>query len=142
MCRVGLAQQRRPFGTPWKAQTLKLQPTLLPQSTLGKALNYFLHEYDALTGYLRDGRFEIDNNLVENAIRPTAVGRKRWLFLGHPRAGWRSAVIYSMIGSCWRRGLNPQEYLTDVLRRLPGLKTHQLEPLLPGNWKPPTTNSS
>jgi hypothetical protein len=56
---------------------------------LGKALNYFLHEYEALTGYLRDGRFEIDNNLVENAIRPTAVGRKRWLFLGHPQAGWR-----------------------------------------------------
>jgi hypothetical protein len=72
-----------------KAKALELQPTLLPQSTLGKALNYFLHEYEALTGYLRDGRFEIDNNLVENAIRPTAVGRKRWLFLGHPQAGWR-----------------------------------------------------
>jgi len=125
-----------------KAKALELQPTLLPQSTLGKALNYFLHEYEALTGYLRDGRFEIDNNLVENAIRPTAVGRKRWLFLGHPQAGWRSAVIYSMIGSCRRRGLNPQEYLTDVLGRLPGLKTNQLEPLLPCNWKPPTTNSS
>jgi hypothetical protein len=101
-----------------------------------------LNEYDALTGYLRDGRFEIDNNLVENAIRPTAVGRKRWLFLGHPDAGWRSAVIYSLIGSCRRRGLNPQEYLTDVLGRLPGLKINQLEPLLPGIWKPPTTNSS
>ena len=71
-----------------------------------------------------------------------AVERKRWLFLGHPQAGWRSAVIYSMLGSCRRRGLNPQEYLTDVLRRLPGLKTHQLEPLLPCNWKPPTLNSS
>jgi hypothetical protein len=57
-------------------------------------------------------------------------------------AGWRSAVIYSMIGSCGRRGLNPQEYLTDVLRRLPGLTIHHLEPLLPGNWKPPTLNSS
>ena len=102
-----------------KAKAQELQPTLLPQSTLGKALNYFFNEYDALTGYLRDGRFEIDNNLVENAIRPTAVGRKRWLFLGHPEAGWRSAVIYSIIGSCRRRGLNPQEYLTDVLGRLP-----------------------
>ena len=68
--------------------------------------------------------------------------RKRWLLLGHPEAGWRSAVIYSMIGSCRQRGLNPQEYLTDVLRRLPGLKTHQLEPLLPYDWKPPTLNSS
>jgi hypothetical protein len=50
----------------------------------------------------------------------------------HPEAGWRSAVIYSMIGSCRRRGLNPQEHLTDVLGRLPGLTPHQLEPLLPG----------
>jgi transposase len=93
-------------------------------------------------GNLCDGRFAIDNNLVENALRPTAVGPKRWLFLGHPEAGWHSAVIYSMIGSCRQRGLNPQEYPTDVLRRLPGLTTHQLEPLLPGNWKRPTLNSS
>ena len=48
-----------------------------------------------------------------------AVGRRRWLFIGHPDAGWRSAVIYSLIVSCRRRGINPQEYLTDVLRRLP-----------------------
>jgi hypothetical protein len=50
----------------------------------------------------------------------------------HPEAGWRSAVIYSLMGSCRRLGLNPQEYLTDVLGRLPGLTTHQLEPFLPG----------
>jgi len=125
-----------------KAKAQELQPALLPQSTLGKALNYSLNEYDALTGYLRDGRFEIDNNLVKDAIRPTAGGRKRGLFLGFPEAGWRSAVIYSMIGSCRRRGINPQEYRTDVLGRLTGLKTHQLEPLLPCNWKPPTLNSS
>ncbi|MGA2076374.1 MAG: transposase [Terriglobia bacterium] len=141
--RYARRQERAPaLWDALKTKAQELQPTLLPQSTLGKALNYFLNEYDALTGYLRDGRFEIDNNLVENAIRPTAAGRKRWLFLGHPDAGWRSAVIYSMIGSCRRRSLNPQEYLTDVLGRLPGLKINQLEPLLPGNWKPPTTNSS
>jgi transposase len=122
-----------------KAKAQELQPTLLPQSTLGKALNYFLNEYDALTGYLRDGR---DNNLVENAIRPMAVGRKRWLFLGHPQAGWRSAVIYSMMGSCRRRGLNPQEYLTDVLGRLPSTKITQIQELLPAHWKPPTGNTS
>jgi transposase len=139
------ARRRERAPALWDALKIKaqeLQPTLLPQSSLGKALNYFLNEYDALTGYLRDGRFEIDNNLVENAIRPTAVGRKRWLFLGHPQAGWRSAVIYSIIGSCRRRGLNPQEYLTDVLHRLPGLKMNQLDSLVPGNWMPPTLNSS
>src|SRR3990167_10592970 len=66
-----------------KARADQLKPRLLPQSTLGKAVKYFLNEYDALRGYLSDGRFEIDNNLVENSIRPTAVGRRRWLFIGH-----------------------------------------------------------
>jgi len=99
-------------------------------------VNYFLKEYTALVGYLRDGRFEIDNNLVENDIRPEVVGRKRWLFIGHPDAGWRSAVIYTIILSCRRRGINPQEYLTDVLRRLPAMKNTQVKDLLPSRWKP------
>jgi hypothetical protein len=60
-----------------------------------------------------------------------AVGRRRWLFIGHPHAGWRSAVIYSILISCRRRGLNPEEYLTDVLARLPSMKIHQIHELLP-----------
>ena len=119
-----------------KSKAEQLHPALLPKSTLGKAVSYFLNDYDALTGYLRDGRFEIDNNLVENSIRPTAVGRKRWLFIGHPDAGWRSAVIYSVLVSCRRRGINPQDYLTDVLARLPTAKINQIDSLLPANWKP------
>jgi transposase len=119
-----------------KQKAQELQPQLLPQSTLGKAVNYFLNDYQALHGYLEDGRFEIDNNLVENDIRPTAVGRKRWLFIGHPNAGWRSAVIYSVLISARRRGLNPQTYLSDVLARLPSIKITQIHELLPGNWKP------
>jgi transposase len=98
--RCRLRQEQAP--TIWEAMKKhaeELQPRLLPKSTLGKAVNYFLNEYHALVGYLADGRLEIDNNLVENDIRPTAVGRKRWLFIGHPEAGWRSAVIYSIL-SC------------------------------------------
>ena len=125
-----------------KARAQELQPATLPKSSLGKALSYFLTEYDALVGYLRDGRFEIDNNLVENAIRPTAVGRKRWLFIGHPDAGWRSAVIYSIIVSCRRRGINPLEYLTDVLARLPSMTITNIQSLLPGQWHPAPTNTS
>jgi transposase len=125
-----------------KARATELKPRLLPQSGLAKALNYFLNEYAPLTRYLTDGRFEIDNNLCENVIRPIAVGRKRWLFLGHPDAGWRSAVIYSIIISCRRRGINPQDYLTDVLARLPSLKTSQIHELLPANWKPKQPNPS
>lgn len=136
-------QQRAPaIWNELKTRAEELKSKLLPQSTLGKAVNYFLNEYEALTGYLRDGRLEIDNNLVENAIRPTAVGRRRWLFLGHPDAAWRSAVIYSILVSCRRRSINPLEYLTDVLGRLPTAKTSDIKDLLPANWKLPSRNSS
>jgi transposase len=141
--RAALRQREAPAI--WEAMRLKaeeLRPQLLPQSSLGKAVNYFWNEYTALTGYLRDGRFEIDNNLVENSIRPTAVGRRRWLFIGHPDAGWRSAVIYSILVSCRRRGINPQDYLTHVLARLPAITNKQIDQLLPEKWEPPTANTS
>jgi transposase len=119
-----------------RAQALRADPRVLPQSSLGKAVNYFLNEYTALVGYLRDGRFEIDSNLVENDVRPSAVGKRRWLFIGHPNAGWRSAVIYTIIQSCRRYEINPQDYLTDVLQRLPSMTSSQVRELLPANWKP------
>ena len=120
----------------------RLKSLELPKSTLGKAVNYFVNEYEALKGYLRDGRYAIDNNLIENSIRPTAVGRRRWLFIGHPDAGWRSAVIYSILVSLRRRGINPLEYLTDVLDRLPKTKITDIHELLPANWKPLPTDTS
>ncbi len=141
--RYRIRQERAPaIWQALKARAEELKPRYLPQSTLGNAVRYFTNEYEALIGYLRDGRFEIDNNLVENAIRPTAVGKRRWLFIGHPDAGWRSAVLYSIIGSCRRRGINPQEYLTDTLGRLPMAKTTGLYDLLPANWKPTATHTS
>jgi transposase len=134
-------QQAPPIWQTLKEKAVELQPKFLPKSTLGSAIRYFLDEYDALTGYLRDGRYEIDNNLIENSIRPSAIGKKRWLFIGHPEAGWRSAVIYSIIVSCRRRGMNPQDYLTDVLRRLPEQKINHIDELLPENCRPPTAAS-
>lgn len=129
-------EQATPLWADLQQQALALQPQLLPQSSLGKAVNYLLNEYDALTGYLQCGTYQVDNNLVENSIRGPAVGRRRWLFIGHPDAGWRSAVIYSLIVSCRRRGINPQDYLTDVLRRLPAMNITQIGKLLPECWKP------
>ena len=129
-------QQAAPIWALLQERAQALQPQLLPQSSLGKALSYLINEYTALIGYLQSGRYEIDNNLVENSIRVPAVGRRRWLFIGHPDAGWRSAVIYSLIVSCRRRGINPQEYLTDVLRRLPAMNITQIGQLLPARWKP------
>jgi transposase len=119
-----------------QAEAIRADPRVLPKSTLGNAVRYLLNEYTALVGYLRDGRFEIDSNLVENDVRPSAVGKKRWLFIGHPDAGWRSAVIYTLIQSCRRYGINPQEYLTEVLERLPSMTSSQVRELLPANWKP------
>jgi hypothetical protein len=113
----------------------------LPQSSLGKAVTYLLNEYEALIGYLKSPVYAVDNNLVENSIRGPAIGRRRWLFVGHPDAGWRSAVIYTFTVSCRRRGINPQEYLTDVLQRLPSLNITQIEPLLPEHWKPHSSPS-
>jgi transposase len=108
----------------------------LPESPLAKAAKYCVNEWTALKRYLEDGRLEIDNNLTENAIRPSAVGKKNWLFIGHPDAGWRSAVIYSIVVSCQRRGIDPAQYLTDVLSRLPSMKQSELTTVLPQNWKP------
>jgi len=111
---------------------------VLPQSPAGKAARYCLSEWAALNRYLENGRLEIDNNLTENAIRPSAIGKKNWLFIGHPDAGWRSAVIYSIVVSCRRRGIEPWGYLRDVLTRLPGMTQSELASVLPANWSPPS----
>jgi hypothetical protein len=89
-----------------------------------------------MTLVLSDGRVEIDNNLVENAIRPTALGKKNWLFVGEAGAGQRGAILYSVIESCRRRKIDPYAYLRDVLTRLPTMTTRQIEEVVPANWVP------
>jgi hypothetical protein len=112
-----------------------LQPRALPQSLLGQAISYALGQWSTLTVYLGDGRVEIDNNLVENAIRPTALGKKNWLFVGADTAGDRSAILYTVIESCCcRRGLDPYAYLRDVLTRVPALTNRQVPEITPANW--------
>lgn len=106
----------------------------LPQSLLGQAVDYALGQWHTLGVYLRDGRIEIDNNLVENAIRPTAVGKKNWLFMGEAGAGQRGAVIYTVIESCRRRNIDPFTYLRDMLTRLPHLTNHQISAVTPAAW--------
>ena len=79
---------------------------------------------------------EIDNHLVENAIRLTALGKKNWLFVGEAGAGQRGAIHYSVIESCRRRKIDPYAYLRDVLTRLPSMTTRQIEEVVPANWAP------
>ena len=114
----------------------------LPQSLLGKAVDYALERWTALGRYVEDGRLEIDNNLIENAIRPTAIGKKNWLFMGSPEAGWKSAVIYSILGSCRNADVDPFEYLQDVFKRLPSMKASQIEELLPSRWAQARANQA
>jgi hypothetical protein len=87
-----------------------------------------------LSVYLGDGRIEIDNNLCENAIRPTAIGKKNWLFIGAAEAGQRGAILYTIIESCRRRGIDPHAYLRDILTRLPTATNWQVQDLTPEAW--------
>jgi len=84
--------------------------------------------------YLADGRVEIDNNPVENTIRPTAVDKKNWLFIGEAEAGQRSAILFTLIEACRIRGIDPQAYPRDVLTRLPTLTNRQIKDVTPLAW--------
>lgn len=117
--------------------TETLRERTLPRSNLGKACSYLLAHWEPLTAHRHHGRSRLDTNLVENAIRPSAIGKKNWLFIGHPDAGDRSAIIYSIVVSCQRHGIDPWLYLRDVLTRLPAMTNQDdLSALLPENWTP------
>jgi transposase len=111
-----------------------------PKSGLGRACDYLLNQWESLVQHLRFGQTRLDNNLVENAIRPSCIGKKNWLFIGHPDAGQRSAILYSLIVSCQRHGKDPLAFLKDLLTRLPRMTNQDdLRPLLPVNWQPPAS---
>lgn len=106
-----------------------------PKSGLGLASGYLLGQWASLVRHVEQGQTRLDNNLVENAVRPTKLGLKNWLFVGHPEAGQRSAILYSVIVSCLRHGVEPLAYLRDVLTRLPSMTNQDdLDPLLPSRW--------
>jgi transposase len=111
-----------------------LSRRFLPKSTMGKALSYALAHWESLEVYLKEPGIEIDTNLLENAIRPTALGKKNWLFFGDAHAGERSAIIYSIIESCRRHGVEPYRYLHDVLTRLPSMTNRQIKHIVPKAW--------
>ena len=116
-------------------KALRLRMTVhLPRGKMGEAIAYALKFWVQLNRFCEDGRLEIDNNLVENAIRPTAIGKKNWLFFGAPDAGERSAVIYSLLATCRRYGIDRREYLHDVLSRLPSMKIAEVAELTPAAW--------
>lgn len=131
--------QSKPIVQRIKRACLRLRQDrrFLPKSALRQAIEYTLGQMAGLEVYLDDGWVEIDNNLVENAIRPTALGKKNWLFVGEAEAGDRSAIVYTLIESCRRRQIDPYSYLTDVLTRLPQMTIQQVPSLLPAVWGAP-----
>ena len=136
--RAALRQEHFARPLRWlRRVVLGLRTQALPRSLLGKACSYLLDHWDPLTAHLRYSQTRLDNNLVENAIRPSAIGKKNWLFIGHPDAGQRSAIIYSLVVSCQRHKKDPLAYLRDVLTRLPAMTNqYDLGALTPARWQP------
>ena len=105
-----------------------------PRSLTGEAMSYALNQWAKLSVFLRDGRVQIDNNLVENTIRPSAIGKKNWLFMGDAQSGARAATFYTLIGNCHRAGINAEAYLTEIFKRLPTETNQTAHRLTPKNW--------
>lgn len=116
----------------WLAENYK---TLAPASLTAKAMAYMIGHWDALIAYLHDGELEMDNNLVENAIRPNALGRKNYLFAGSHHGARRAAMMYSLLGTCKANEVNPYKWLKTVLKILPDHPANRVHELLPYNLK-------
>ena len=113
----------------WLDEQIILVP---PKSAIGMAMAYTLHLWPRLIRYIDDGRFHIDNNLIENSIRPVALGRKNYLFAGSHEAAQQAAVIYSILATCKLHGVEPFAYLNIILSIIPDFPANQLQTLLPG----------
>lgn len=147
-----LEQEMREAESTWEERTAKRQEvaqpildeieewlteeagTALPGSPLGKAITYTLPRWKGLSAYVNHGQLEIDNNLVENAIRPLAIGRKNYLFAGSQQAAEMTAAMYSFMAMCKKKGINEVEWMTDVFERIKSHKHKDLYQLLPNNW--------
>ena len=115
---------------------LKLERQRVPEgSATAKAIDYSLNRWEALTAYLDDGAVQIDNNHIENLMRPWAMGRKAWLFAGSELAGQRAAMVMSLLQSAKLHDHDPWAYLKDVLTRLPGHMNNRIDELLPHRWQ-------
>ncbi len=106
-----------------------------PKSPMGKAMTYLQNQWPNLRTLFQDGKFLIDNNLIENKIRPLALGRKNYLFAGSHEGAQRAAMMYSFFATCKAQGVNPQEWLTKTLEKISDTKLSELHTLLPG-YKP------
>ena len=117
-----------------KIKTKLLDGKILPKSKLKEALGYFCGLIPYLKNYTKDAFARLDNNVAERAIRPLSIGRKNWLFFGSPDGGEAGAILFSLVQTCRGLGINPREYLEDVMRRIMGHNSQKLHELLPDEW--------
>ena len=116
---------------------LRLERARVPEgSAVARAIDYSLNAWEPLTAHLRDGAVPVDNNHIENLMRPWAMGRKAWLFAGSELAGQRAAIVMSLVQSAKLNGHDPWAYLKDVLQRLPTHLNSRIKELLPHVWQP------
>lgn len=110
--------------------------TVPPKSRVGEAIKYAFSLLPRLSAFVNDGRILLDNDLIENVIRSLALGRKNWLFCGNDASAYRAAIVYSLICSCQSAGIDPREWMEDVLCKLPYYHRdgRDLAGLLPKDW--------
>jgi transposase len=126
----------------FKAWLLAEQGRHPPRGSMGEAINYALGNWAALTLFITDPHLPIDNNASERALRVAALGRKNFLFVGTDEAGENLAGLYSLIATCEANGVNPVDYLADVLIRVQMHPASRIDELLPQNWSPPQREPS
>ena len=127
-------QHARPLLETIAAWLKEHRDQVLPKSPLGEAIGYALNNWTALNRYVDVGYLAIDNNPAERSLRAVAIGRKNWLFAGSDAGGRTAAVLYSLVSTCKRLGIEPWAYLRDALARLPELPSDRLAELLPDVW--------
>jgi transposase len=130
-------QESKPVLEQLQRYLLEEQEAVLPQSPMGEAITYTLNQWEALVRYADDGDLAIDNNAAERAIRPLAIGRKNYLFVGSDAGGRTAAILYSLVEGARRAGLDVWLYLRDLLTRLPSAPMSQLPEFLPDRWHHP-----
>jgi transposase len=127
----------KPIAETLRQWLVRQRPQVPDGSATAKAIEYSLRRWAELIRYIEDGDLPIDNNHIENRIRPVALGRSNWLFAGSLRAGQRAAAIMSLIQSAKLNGRDPYRYLKDILERLPTHSASRIDELLPHRWEPP-----
>lgn len=130
--RQNLAQPRLEALRPWLQAQMR---GLSSDSTLAKACRYPLNRWAAMIRYCDDGLLEISNNLIENALRGVALGRRNWLFVGSPKGGDAAALFYSLVETCRLNGVEPEAWFTDIIARIGDHPINRIDELLPWHWQ-------